>query len=100
MMHDPRDNFDWNDRPPATPEWFVTFADMMSLLFALFVMLASFSEVKEPERFRAMSHSLHSHFGRTTEQQTQAETLHPRDLQLAAPISANRTRRASLLRVE
>lgn len=99
-MRDSRDNFDWNDRPPATPEWFVTFADLMSLLLALFVMLASFSEVQEPERFRAMSHSLHSHFGRATEQPTPAETLRPRDLQLAAPINAARSRRESLLRVE
>ena len=30
-----------DDTPPSVPDWFVTFADMMSLLLAFFIMLVS-----------------------------------------------------------
>jgi flagellar motor protein MotB len=98
MVHS-RDPFEFSDRP-ATPEWFVTFADMMSLLLALFVMLASFSEVREEERFRAISDSLRGQFGRTTSAGNSAEgSIAARDSRLAAEINHARGRRADLLGV-
>lgn len=84
---------------PATPEWFVTFADMMTLLVALFVMLASFSEVREEERFRAISQSLRGQFGHAAASAAQ-DNMQARDPRLAAQMNAARVRRASLLGID
>jgi chemotaxis protein MotB len=98
-MMDSHDPFEFSERP-ATPEWFVTFADMMSLLLALFVMIASFSEVREEERFRAISDSLRGQFGRTASAGNSTEGPGAaRDARLAAEINHARTRRSELLGV-
>lgn len=98
-MHDPREDFELNSRS-AVPEWFVTFADMMSLLLALFVMLASFSEVKEVERFEALSSSLRGQFGGDADDNSPTAMLQGRNPRLAVEINFARTRRASLLGVD
>lgn len=45
------------------PEWVVTFGDMMSLLLTFFIMLVSLSEIKEEEKFQAMTDSIQQSFG-------------------------------------
>lgn len=45
------------------PEWVVTFGDMMSLLLTFFIMLVSMSEIKEEEKFQAMTESMRQRFG-------------------------------------
>ena len=37
---------------PGVPEWMVTYGDLMSLLLTFFILLASFSELKDPDEFR------------------------------------------------
>lgn len=51
------------DPPAGVPEWVVTFGDMMSLLLTFFIMLVSFSEVKEEEKYQAMVEALQQQFG-------------------------------------
>jgi len=46
----------------AVPDWAITFADIMSLLLAFFVLIVSMSRT-DVERYRAMSASLRSAFG-------------------------------------
>jgi chemotaxis protein MotB len=48
---------------PGVPEWFVTFADMMSLLLAFFIMLVSMSSFEEPKQFQTMVAMLQEQFG-------------------------------------
>ena len=45
------------------PEWVVTFGDMMSLLLTFFIMLVSLSEIKEEEKFQALTSSIQRSFG-------------------------------------
>ena len=45
------------------PEWVVTFGDMMSLLLTFFIMLVSLSEIKEEEKYQAMTDSIQQSFG-------------------------------------
>ena len=37
---------------PGIPEWIVTYGDLMSLLLCFFILLAAFSELKQPREFR------------------------------------------------
>jgi chemotaxis protein MotB len=48
---------------PGVPEWFVTFADMMTLLLAFFVMLVSMSNFQEPKEFQSLVAMLQEQFG-------------------------------------
>jgi chemotaxis protein MotB len=48
---------------PSVPEWFVTFADMMTLLLAFFVMLVSISNFQEPKQFQSLVAMLQEQFG-------------------------------------
>ncbi len=48
--------------PGGAPKWVVTFADMMSLLLAFFVLLLSFSSIQEA-KFRELAGSLKGAFG-------------------------------------
>ena len=38
--------------PPGVPEWVVTYGDMMSLLLCFFILLAAFSELKQPREYQ------------------------------------------------
>jgi chemotaxis protein MotB len=58
-----------DDEPRATPRengapgWFVTYADLMSLLLTFFILLASMSELKSEHRVSQAVESLQKHFG-------------------------------------
>ncbi len=50
--------------PPAgAPEWMTTFADMMTLLLCFFVLIVSFSEIKQDEKFQAVVEEIKEAFG-------------------------------------
>lgn len=49
---------------PPVPDWFVSFADMMTLLLTMFVMLLSFSEPKKDDKFNAVVAQLQRQFGK------------------------------------
>jgi chemotaxis protein MotB len=54
--------------PPGSPEWLVTFADMMSLLLAFFIMLVSVSSFQEPKQFQSLVAMLQQQFGHNPSQ--------------------------------
>ena len=49
--------------PEGTPDWMVTYGDMMTLLLCFFVMIVAMSELKQDERFRKVVESLQREFG-------------------------------------
>lgn len=53
---------DEEDKPAGLPGWMATFADMMSLLMAFFVLLLSFSEI-DAQKFRRLAGSMKQAFG-------------------------------------
>jgi chemotaxis protein MotB len=59
-----------DDSPPGAPEWFVTFADLMSLLLAFFVMLVSMGGFEKPTQFHSLVATLQEQFGHRVVQGT------------------------------
>lgn len=55
--------FEEESATPSAPEWFVTFADMMSLLLAFFIMLAAMGSFQQPSQFHSVAARLQQHFG-------------------------------------
>jgi len=50
--------------PPAgAPEWMTTYADMMTLLLCFFVLIVSFSEIKEEDQYQAVVEEIKEAFG-------------------------------------
>ena len=49
-------------KPEAVPVWYITYADMVTLLLAMFVVLASMSKVQE-EKFHQVLESIHEYIG-------------------------------------
>ena len=49
-------------KPEAVPVWYITYADMVTLLLAMFVILASMSKVQE-EKFHNVLESVREYFG-------------------------------------
>ncbi|MEL6328640.1 MAG: flagellar motor protein MotB [Planctomycetota bacterium] len=45
------------------PEWVVTYGDLMSLLLCFFILLAAFSELKQPREFRKILESIQEALG-------------------------------------
>jgi chemotaxis protein MotB len=52
-----------DDSLPGVPEWFVTFADMMTLLLAFFIMLVSMGNFEKPTQFQSLAATLQKQFG-------------------------------------
>jgi flagellar motor protein MotB len=44
----------------GVPEWVVTYGDLMSLLLCFFILLAAFSELKQPREFREVLEKIKS----------------------------------------
>lgn len=51
------------EAPAGAPDWLVTYGDAMTLLLCFFVIIVSFSEIKENERFQEVMESLKQAFG-------------------------------------
>ena len=80
------------DTPSTTPEWTVTFGDLMALLLTFFVLMVSMSEFKKTTKFQNIADSLEHRFGGRS-----AERIHSRDARIADPVAAARERRQALL---
>jgi chemotaxis protein MotB len=50
--------------PHRVPDWFVSFADMMTLLMTFFIMIISFSETRHDAYFTAVAEQLQQQFGK------------------------------------
>jgi chemotaxis protein MotB len=87
-----------DERPAGTPEWAITFGDMMALLLTFFIMLASFSEVKEQEKYQALVESVHRQFGRNLPHGAIVPGwTQPRHAVLARIVTAGRARKYDIL---
>ena len=87
-----------DDLPAAAPAWALSFGDMMALLLAMFVLLASMSEVKEDYKFRAMADSLRERFGGEVSQASLLGGLVRRESASLAKLAAlGRAQRAAAL---
>ena len=83
----------------GTPEWVVTFGDMMSLLLTFFIMLISLSEVKQEEKFQALVESFHRQFGHdSTISSTIPGNFKPRNSPLAKLATMGRARRFNIMK--
>ena len=50
-------------KPEGVPQWVMTFGDLMSLLLVFFVLIVSFSEIIEEERYEATVEQIKESFG-------------------------------------
>ena len=48
---------------PGSPEWMTTFADMVTLLLCFFVLIVSFSEIKQDEKYMSVIEHIQQAFG-------------------------------------
>jgi flagellar motor protein MotB len=89
------------DTPPAPPPWIVTYADLMSLLLGLFVMLVSMSELKQGDKFEGLAESLYERFGQNDVASVDtADAIRPRSAALAALAASGRSQRQCVMRNE
>lgn len=51
------------DEDKGVPEWVVTYGDLMSLLLTFFILLASFSELKQPREYRKIIETIREALG-------------------------------------
>jgi chemotaxis protein MotB len=82
-----------DDTPSATPEWLVTYGDLMSLLLTIFVMLVSMGELKQTDKFQGVADSLHEQFGYDSPAGLETGDLRPRNSMLASLALALRSQR-------
>jgi chemotaxis protein MotB len=82
-----------DDTPPPTPEWLVTYGDLMSLLLTIFVMLVSMGELKQTDKFQGVADSLHEQFGYNLPAGLEPGDLRPRNSMLASLALAVRAQR-------
>ncbi|WP_425618309.1 flagellar motor protein MotB [Anatilimnocola sp. NA78] len=86
------------DREPVadrTPDWLITYSDLMTLLLVMFVLLFSLSEFKQSEKFQGVARSINAKFGhrdRPAEQAVQLEAI------ISSNLRAAQERRAELLK--
>lgn len=50
---------------PGIPEWVLTYGDLMSLLLCFFILLAAFSEIKQPREYRKVLDAIKEALGST-----------------------------------
>ncbi|RMH13431.1 MAG: hypothetical protein D6695_04070 [Planctomycetota bacterium] len=50
---------------PGIPEWVLTYGDLMSLLLCFFILLAAFSEIKQPREYRRVIEAIKEALGST-----------------------------------
>ncbi len=50
---------------PGVPEWVLTYGDLMSLLLCFFILLAAFSELKQPREYRRVLDAIKEALGST-----------------------------------
>src|SRR5215213_460957 len=88
------------ESPAGTPEWMVTYSDMMSLLLTFFILLVSLSEIKKNDRFQGIADSIQHHFGQAHASASMVPgESRPRNSELAALAVTGRTKRLRLLGV-
>src|SRR6188768_4114214 len=86
------------ESPAGTPEWMVTYSDMMSLLLTFFILLVSLSEIKKNDRFQGIADSIQHHFGHESARASVVPgESRPRNSELAALAVTGRAKRISLL---
>jgi chemotaxis protein MotB len=69
-----------------TPDWLITYSDLMTLLLVMFVLLFSLSEFKQSEKFLGVARSMHRKFGhpdRLDEQTAELEVVASENLRAA-----------------
>jgi chemotaxis protein MotB len=82
-----------DDERPQTPEWMLTYADMVTLLLTIFVMLVSMGELKQTDKFQGVADSLHAQFGSSSRLNLLPGELRPRNSLLASLILSGRAQR-------
>lgn len=84
------------DDRPQTPEWMLTYADMVTLLLTIFVMLVSMGELKQTDKFQGVADSLHEQFGNSSSGHNMLPgELRPRNPLLAGLFLSGRALRTS-----
>ena len=84
------------DEPPPTPDWVLTYGDLMSLLLTFFVMIVSMSELKRNDKFQSVADAMEQQFGQRPAANYSEDK--PRNTMLAASIEAARGRRERAVR--
>ncbi|QDU26962.1 flagellar motor protein MotS [Anatilimnocola aggregata] len=77
-----------------TPDWLITYSDLMTLLLVMFVLLFSLSEFKQSEKFQGVARSIHAKFGRPDRPAEEAAQL---DAIISSNLRAAHERRTELL---
>ena len=84
----------------GVPNWFVTFADLMTLLLTFFVMLISFSELKSEEKDQALMDGFQQQFGSyEVQKDVLPGQLRPRNSNLSKMAATSRLARDKTLNV-
>jgi flagellar motor protein MotB len=86
------------DRSPEAPLWYVTYGDMMTLLLTFFIMIMSFSEVREQEKYQAVATSMHRQFGHDEDRGVRMSGwTRPRNAKIANLVTLARTQKHELI---
>lgn len=86
-----------DEGPPGAPAWMATFADLMSLLLAFFVLLLSFSEM-DLQRYESIAGSMEEAFG--VQRKIEAKAIPMGTSIIAQEFSPGRTEPTVLNRIE
>ena len=83
--------------PPSSPEWVITYADMVTLLLTFFVMLASLSEINREGSYQDLVESVQGRFGIKGAPSLQQGSLRPRNAAMASLAIGARKLRSEML---